>query len=477
MASDERKFRIRPPRRRTGRSDEVRIWSMAFKRLSHIVRMSSRRIRSAARRPRRPQGQRCAVRVSYSGNRVSGQWRAHGRYLAREGATQTGAQKSAFGRLDADMDMPRTLNGWQQSGDERMFKLIISPEFGDRMDLVTHTRALMSQIEQDLGTILEWTAVCHYNTSHPHVHIALRGRDERGHPLRLERDYIRVVIRQHAENLCTAQLGYRTQLDILDAQRKEVDQHRYTSLDRLITRAASGESNPDFLKVNLAPPIAAPDDFRKLQFQNTANRLFFLEKLGLAARAGPASWIIRHNFGEALRAMQQLSDRQKTLAAHGVIVSDPRLPLRFTASTAIRELEGRVLGHGQEDSTGRPYTLIEGMDENIHFIYQDESIESARRHGRMRANSYVRLRRAPANRRGGLLVDDLGDAEALLDDRRFITAAAQRLLKRRPHFDEVPRWSGWLGRYHTKLQLEAKLWRHPPTPNRPSRPSLPLARE
>ena len=57
----------------------------------------------------------------------------------------------------------------------------------------------------------------------------------------MERDYIRVGIRSHAEDLCTAQLGYRTQLDAEEAQRREIDQYRYTSLDRLVHRNALSE--------------------------------------------------------------------------------------------------------------------------------------------------------------------------------------------------------------------------------------------
>jgi hypothetical protein len=33
----------------------------------------------------------------------------------------------------------------------------------------------MAEIETDLGTPLEWGAVAHFNTEHPHVHVALRG--------------------------------------------------------------------------------------------------------------------------------------------------------------------------------------------------------------------------------------------------------------------------------------------------------------
>jgi type IV secretory pathway VirD2 relaxase len=86
---------------------------------------------------------------------------------------------------------------------------------------------------------LEWIAVAHYNTEHPHVHIALRGVGGEGRQTRLSRDYIRGGIREVAVNLCTRQLGYRTEFDAHDTQRKEVHQYRYTSLDRAIQRSVN----------------------------------------------------------------------------------------------------------------------------------------------------------------------------------------------------------------------------------------------
>jgi type IV secretory pathway VirD2 relaxase len=32
----------------------------------------------------------------------------------------------------------------------------------------------MRQMEADLGTKLDWVAVNHYNTGHPHVHVIVR---------------------------------------------------------------------------------------------------------------------------------------------------------------------------------------------------------------------------------------------------------------------------------------------------------------
>ena len=44
----------------------------------------------------------------------------------------------------------------------------------------------MSQVERDLGRKIEWAAVNHFDTGHPHAHIVVRGVDRDGHELRFE---------------------------------------------------------------------------------------------------------------------------------------------------------------------------------------------------------------------------------------------------------------------------------------------------
>jgi type IV secretory pathway VirD2 relaxase len=463
MTNEETPFRLRPRRPIRQKRDEIRIWSAAFKRLSHIVRMSSRRMGRAfaGARPARTHSQRCAVRVTYSTNKAPGQWCAHGRYLARESATEgRHGEKTGFGPGDEPIPVATTLENWQSEGDERMFKLIISPEFGERMDLEAHTRSLMVRMEQDLGTTLEWVAVSHHNTQHPHVHVALRGINDRGQALRLERDYIRFVIRHHAEDLCTAQLGYRTQLDAEEAQRREIDQCRYTSLDRLLNRTnkrgESGAENSSYFTININPNDPDLRGFAKAQQHHVSARLLVLQQMALAESAGFGVWHVRRDFEDVLRAMQRATDRQKTLAAHGALLSDERLRLEVTRLSDVKELEGRVLGHGQEDSTGRGYVLIEGTDGKVHFIYQDDSIDAARHRGLMRVNSFVKLRNSSAKARTKLIVEDLGDAEKVLDDKIYMHRRAQRVIKSGAITDEDPGWGGWLGRYNARLRAEVK---------------------
>jgi type IV secretory pathway VirD2 relaxase len=92
-------------------------------------------------------------------------------------------------------------------------RFILSPEFGDRMDLERLAREFMERMLRDVGLPLEWVAAVHRNTDYPHVHVALRGSGG----LRLPRELVKHGLRRYAEDLCTAQLGYRTELDLQDS--------------------------------------------------------------------------------------------------------------------------------------------------------------------------------------------------------------------------------------------------------------------
>jgi hypothetical protein len=55
---------------------------------------------------------------------------------------------------------------------------------------------------------------------------------------------------------------------------------------------------------------------------------------------------MRRDFEEILRAMQRTADRQKTLAAHGIAISDNRLPIELLDMEKVTAVEGRILVHG-----------------------------------------------------------------------------------------------------------------------------------
>jgi type IV secretory pathway VirD2 relaxase len=391
--------------------------------------------------------------VTYSSNRTPGQWAAHGRYLARESATQSASSTTGAGfeQRNEVQDIDATLGAWQKAGDPRLFKLIISPEFGDRLDLETLTRNLMARMEVDVGSALQWVATGHRNTEYPHVHVALRGVTDDGQPLRLARDYIQHGIRKIAEDFATAQLGYRTELDAREAQRREIHQKRYTSLDRILNRsngASNEQARPELYVFDLKERHSPSEK------QCLNARLLFLQSMGLAKPIGGERWRIRSDFETVLRAMQRTADRQRALAAHGAVLSDTRLPTKVTDIRSVHNLAGRVLGHSEDESNGRSYMLLEGTDHQVHFIYHSPRMEAARREGKMRANSFVRFRQQSVGRKTVLSIQDLGSAEKLLANKQHLRSTARALIRR----GVIPTESGlagWLGKYEAALAQTA----------------------
>jgi type IV secretory pathway VirD2 relaxase len=454
---EEREIRLRPPKPRVRRNEGM-AWSSAFRLVMQYARSSRTTVNRATaggkRESTRPYFQRCAVRVTYLNNKMRGHWKAHGRYLARESARiKDGAKGTGFSREGEGIDIATLLARWQAAGDERLWKLIVSPEFGDRIDLSRLTRDLIGQMETDLGTDLEWLAVEHHNTEHPHVHIAIRGVTTACESLRLSRDYVQHGIRGIAEDRCTRQIGHRTEQDSLEAERREITETRFTSLDRRLLKDAqeiSSDLEPEYFPVIRNPIQDGLGETARFHTKHEAARLAVLGRMGLAKPTGPNTWRVRRDFEQVLWAMQRTTDRQRTLAAHGVVMSDERLPIEVLNPAQMTSVEGRVLVHGQDEQTGRNYLMLEGTDAKVYFINYTREMEEARSQGELWTNSFVRLRRLPVDGATILDVNDLGDAEKLLNNPRHFGGAARLLLKRgiMPIEDG---WGGWLGRYQATL--------------------------
>ena len=441
--AEEREFRLRPRKPSIPRSRSERLaWATAFKTISHFARASrvmksSGAERNGGKRTSVPRNQRCAVRVTYARNAVHGQWRAHGRYLARESAT-TEPAAAVFDRSESAIDVAARLDTWQAARDQRIWKVIISPEFGERVDLPRLTRDLMERVEKDLGTPLEWVAVAHFNTEHPHVHVALRGVAQDGQEVRLPREFVRSGIRSIAEDLCTRQLGHRTEMDAAEAERREVHEKRFTSLDRIILRRSvpSGGSNTVSISMDGRPHLIA--------------RLSVLEDMGLARASGAGEWEIRPDLESVLRSMQRVADRQRTLRAHGVPMSDERLPIEVYDFRRTPLVEGRLLVHGEDEQSGRGYLMLEGIDARVHYIEYTPEIEEARARGELRPNAFARLRRLG----DAVYIEDLGDAEVLLKNGDYFAKKSHAMV-RKPSLSAKTPVCGWLGRYQRALQQAA----------------------
>ena len=343
------------------------------------------------------------------------------------------------------MNAAQCLDDWQKAGDPRLWKIIISPEFGEQLNLPELARGVMAEVEKELGSKLQWAAVAHYNTGHPHVHIAMRGIDQQGREVRLAKDFVQRGIRQIAEDCCTKALGYRTRAQALEAQRREGSQMRYTSLDRILMRANAAVVQGTHF------PVTCQGGGRA---QFVVGRLAILEGMGLARRISPDSWEVRCDFHSVLRGMQKLADRQKTLSAGGVLRSDERLPIVPLDHRAMDRVEGRILVHGEEEN-GRSYMMLEATDAKVYTIYHTRQMQEMRKVGGLRVNTFIRLRRVFADGRPRTELEELGSSNSILENKDYLKETAQQLaLKGIAPVNE--RWGGWLGRYQQALTRAAE---------------------
>ena len=244
--------------------------------------------------------------------RSPGALRAHIGYLKRDGVTRDGSPGKLFDAAGDDADS-RAFTG-RCEGDRHHFRFIVSPDdAGELSSLRSFTRELMDQASRDLGTRLDWVAVDHWNTEHPHIHILVRGRADDGSDLVISRDYIGSGLRARAGDLVTRELGPRSELEVRRGLEAEVAAERWTRLDRSLAREAGRAEGV----VDLRPERdAGADPLREVRI----GRMRALERMGLAEPAGPARWILAPEAEHRLRSLGERGDIIKRL--HKTLTKD-----------------------------------------------------------------------------------------------------------------------------------------------------------
>ena len=194
--SVENEFRIRPGRVRSPKAQRSRPFiAQALAAVQRAGGSVSRRGKIASKhRSRFGRGQRASVQANrFITSRSRGAvvkarvvrhigrgapLATHLTYLRREGVTQDGEKARLFGP-ETDHTDPETI-AVRCDGDRHHFRFIVSPDDATEMaDLKSFTRDLVSQMEKDLDSKLDWVGVAHWNTEHPHVHLLMRGvRDD-----------------------------------------------------------------------------------------------------------------------------------------------------------------------------------------------------------------------------------------------------------------------------------------------------------
>ncbi|WP_395023277.1 relaxase/mobilization nuclease domain-containing protein [Dongia sp.] len=378
--SDEREFRVRPGRIRSSGAQRAKPFIAqvlaAAKKAGGGVSRSGRIV--PGNRSRFGHGQRASIQayrlitsrsrgavikarvVRHSARTAPlGQ---HLNYLRREGVTRDGEKARLFGPGSENADAGAFAERCQD--DRHHFRFIVSPDDALEMaDLKSFTRDLVGQMEKDLGTQLDWVAVDHWNTEHPHIHLIVRGVRDDGQDLVIARDYIKEGMRDRARDLITQELGPRTDLDIRRTIERQIETERWTQLDRQLVR-----DGRDTGIIDLAPiPGQQPDEFHALK----VGRLRKLESLGLAGQVGNAQWFIRSEAEATLRELGERGDiikrMHKALTERGIERGSTSYVL--AAESLDLPVVGRLIERGLDDElNGTAYAVVDGVDGRTHHI-------------------------------------------------------------------------------------------------------------
>ncbi|MDX8449637.1 relaxase/mobilization nuclease RlxS [Mesorhizobium captivum] len=296
--------------------------------------------------------------VKLAGKGVDGA-RAHLRYLQRDGVTRQGEPGELYGPDSDRVDGKDFID--RADGDRHQFRFIVAAEDGiEYEDLKSLTRRLMAQMEEDLGTKLDWVAVDHFNTGHPHTHIIVRGKDDRGENLIIARDYISSGLRERAAELVSLDLGPRTDREIEQRLRHEMEQERFTSIDRQLLRMRDEDG--------VVSPVGR-DAFRQTLHQG---RLRKLERMGLVEEVAPGRWRLDDELEATLRRLAERGDIIKTMHRELTSKGLARTAADYVVYDAGQNAEpvvGRVVARGLADEINdRHYLIVDGMDGKSHYI-------------------------------------------------------------------------------------------------------------
>lgn len=321
-------------------------------------RYSQRRV-SAANFQRRVMVKVSIMRMD---GRGIGAQRQHLKYIERDSAARGDERGSLYDKDGRDVDAKAFETGGKD--DRHQFRIIVSPEDSARLsDLSGFTRDLVTEMEKDLGTKLEWVAANHYDTGQPHTHIVIRGKRDDGTDLVMPKDYVSRGIRLRAQELVEIELGPVPQIEGRQRFARMVRQHRLTALDRTMLNAAdSGE-------VDLSGS-AKPGQIWRRQLERA--RLKYLEGLGLSESLGKGRWQFADGASETLKRMGERGDIIKTMHRAMENRKDRRIDASSfydPSATNVQSVTGKILITGVgDDVADRGYMVLDTLEGKTVYV-------------------------------------------------------------------------------------------------------------
>jgi hypothetical protein len=336
---EDKDYKYRPNfRRRRKEKDSV----AEFARLVRAFggkRFPANRAGTAKRQDLR---QKCIAKMQYSSS-IEAHRVQLDKYLTREGTDRDGNAAELFGT---------NVDEYKKNMVGKNIRIFLSPE-SLNVDTKILAEQFIKKLEKQTGYRLYWQGACHFNTAHPHAHLLINGVDKQGREVNIPRDIVKTFMRETARDLCTAQAGLRTQMDLDREKEQELVALRFTKLDNYI-HEISGESG---LRVSVTGPIK--DKERVLA------RLEALRKLSLCTYENNG-YTLKSNWQEDL----------KTNSRYNVFLR-AREELQYTNPSAMKVYtgeQGLVTGKVTKiyrtdgDASDNHVVVLEALDGKAYFV-------------------------------------------------------------------------------------------------------------
>jgi type IV secretory pathway VirD2 relaxase len=292
---------------------------------------------------------------------------AHLRYLERDGVTRDGERGKAYSAFENEADGKVFVE--RGRGDRHQFRFIVAPEDATEMaDLRGFTRDLMRQMELDLATRLDWIAVDHHNTGHPHTHVIVRGLLDDGHILYIAGDYIAHGVRHRASELVTRELGHQSEIELQTKLQNEVEAERVTRLDKMLLSEQREQGVIDLRAGEGATWLVREN--RNLMIR----RVRHLERYEVATELEPGRWALSDRAEQVLKELDHHTEVINTV--HRALTKNGLAEERGVGQFALhgegsgQKIVGRVLAKGLagDEMSERVHLIVDGIDGRVHHM-------------------------------------------------------------------------------------------------------------
>src|SRR3984885_9458382 len=298
---------------------------------------------------------------------TSGAVDAHLRYLERDGVTRDGERGKAYSAFENEADGKAFVERGRE--DRHQFRFIVAPEDATEMaDLRGFTRDLMRQVELDLATRLDWIAVDHHNTGHPHTHVIVRGVIDDGRILNIAGDYIAHGVRHRASEFVTRELGHQSEIELQTKLQNEVEAERVTRLDKMLMSEQREQGVIDLRAGKGATWLVREN--RNLMI----GRVRHLQRYGVATELEPGRWAFSDRAEQVLKDLdhrnEAINSIRRALTRNGLIEERGIGQFALHGEGLGEKIVGRVLAKGLAgDEMGeRVYLVVDSIDGRVHHM-------------------------------------------------------------------------------------------------------------